>query len=377
MNNNLSEIVGHQAILDNLASSIVSDHLSHALLLHGKSGYGALPLGLRLAQMLTCTDRRDGHACSECSACHKSSQHIHPDIHFAFPAVSIAGQRRDKTTSVDFLKEWRSALSDNSYMTIGEWVQQIATQSARPDINVAECNQIFHQLTLQSFESSVKVQIIWMAEYLGNNGNRLLKLIEEPPEGTFIILICEDLDQVLGTIRSRCRTIAVPRVSSDSITTYLTSHLHLGDQQAQQIAQIAEGDVSYAISLSQIDNSELLNQSLSLLVSCHRRDVLAMKKWTEEFAKYNAQEQKAVLAYLLKLIREMLHGSIMGGHAMKLSEQEVNEIQKTGLQGLMNVSAAANLSDVLSDTLYMLSRNAHTKTLIYSMCLQIEEILTQ
>ena len=266
-------------------------------------------------------------------------------------------------------------LGSNPYMNISDWVNHIATSSAKADINVAECNQISHQLTLQSFEEGRKVQIIWMADHLGINGNRLLKLIEEPPANTFIILICDDPDMVLNTIKSRCRMINIPRIEEEAIKNHLIQAYHLDEERAGQIAFLSEGDFAEAMGYIEVDSGQLLQIALQLFQVTQHSDILGIRDWVEGFNDYNAQEQRGIISYLLKLLREMLHHIIIGYHAIRLGKEEIHLLEEQGVIQMMNVHKIEKISNILSESLYLLSRNANTKVLMYNSCLEIESVL--
>lgn len=363
-------------MINTLQQSIDQDQFSHAVLLEGSSGYGVLPIALYISSYLVCKRRSANGPCGQCSSCHKSFQYIHPDIHFAFPVVAKAGsEKRKDITSKNYMKEWRTALDINAYMSLSEWVQNIASTSAKPDINVAECNEIIRQLSLQSFEDGPKVQIIWMAEYLGNNGNRLLKLIEEPPADTFILLICDNAEFVLNTIKSRCRMIRIPRIDQESMRSYLLSHHQLSSTRVDEISFLSEGDVYVALSHLHHDEMPMLPIALSLFDLSKQNDAIAMRDWTDTFNGYNSQQQQSVLRYILQLLREILHSQWLGGDHLRLTSEEIKFIdQRPFLKGI-NTDQIKRINDVLSEALYLLERNVHVKTLMYNSCLQIESAL--
>ena len=368
-------LVGQEKLLQSIQLSIDDNQFSHATMLSGLSGYGGLSLALFISSYLVCRDRRHDGPCGQCSPCKKSFKFIHPDIHYAYPVVSTTSMERKNTTSVHFLKQWREALNQNPYMDMSEWTQKIVTTSAKPDINVAECNEIIRQLNLQSFEDGPKVQIIWMAEYLGNNGNRLLKLIEEPPQDTYILLICEDTQAVLNTVQSRCRLINIPRIDQKSVTHTLIDNYELSEERASQIAFLSEGDFGMALGLVGVDSTELLGIGLTLLTSCYRRDVIRMRDWVDAFLTFNSQEQKAILFYILKLLRELLHAEIIGKQALRFSKAEMDAINRTPLWDVMDVTQVEKISNIINESLFLLGRNAHVKTLMYNSCLEIESTL--
>ena len=230
----LSEVIGHQEAKDRLSELMTADRLPHAMMILGPEGSGGLALALAIAQNLVC-ERRFGKkaeegglfaapsmfgdlpaapqnteplsdACGECAACIKAAKFIHPDIHFTFPVVTVKGKtarRSVRTISTSGARPWRTI----PYMSAVDWLQQITDENKQGNITVNECHEIIRRITLKSYESTYKVQIIWMAEYLREAGNTLLKVIEEPPADTIFILVVENIEQVLNTIISRTQLV--------------------------------------------------------------------------------------------------------------------------------------------------------------------------
>ena len=199
------EVIGQPGVRHHLTEMVQQNRLSHALLFLGKEGVGALPLAMAFAQYLVCenvngkstnqaavslfadepaevTNPAFTDACGECSACRKASQLIHPDIHFSYPVVTKKTGEKPKST--DYIKEWREFFLQKPYGNVYDWLQFINAENKQGNISAEECNDIIRQLSLKSFESDYKLLVMWMPEYLGNEGNKLLKLIEEPPPNT-------------------------------------------------------------------------------------------------------------------------------------------------------------------------------------------------
>jgi DNA polymerase-3 subunit delta' len=176
------DIAGKESVKKNLTKAVDSGRIPHAQLFLGKEGSGALPMALAFASYIQCQNRTDGDSCGVCSHCIKSHKLIHPDIHFSFPVVKFGDKKRADTTSDDFLPKWREIIKTNPDMNTSDWLQHIDADNNLPNINVKECNDIMHKLNMMSFESDNKILIMWRPEYLHNEGNRLLKLIEEPTD---------------------------------------------------------------------------------------------------------------------------------------------------------------------------------------------------
>ena len=370
--------IGQEQILNSIYKSIDDDRFPHATLIEGGAGYGTLAIALEIAQYLVCSNRStDTGACGTCKSCGKASKFIHPDIHFAFPAVAVKDKKRGDITSLNFLKEWRAQLEETLYFDIDQWVAMIVKTSARPDMNVAECNQIIKNLNLQSFEGGAKVQIVWMAQYLGHNGNKLLKLIEEPPENTYIILINSIEGIIINTIRSRCQAMKLPRISDEVIEESLRTLLSLDAQRAGEIALIAEGDWIKATSQVEVHSGELLEMSLGYIEVAQSSNYLQMRSWVESMDQYDLMSKKAVLSYSLKLLKELMH--IRYGHTdlIKISNAELQRLQQSPVLSVLDVGIVGEISNIISDTQMYLDRNGNAKINLYNSCLRIESILSR
>ena len=369
-------IIGQKEILSELIKSIDDNRFAHATLIEGLPGYGTLAIALELAQYLVCKHLDQDNASSVISNSHsKASKFVHPDIHFTFPVVTIPGKERKSVTSVNFLKEWRTILSQSKYFTIDEWVSTIVKSTARPNINVTECNQIIQQLNLQSFEGGAKVQIIWMANYLGNNGNRLLKLIEEPPENTYIIMINSADGAVINTIRSRCRVVRLPRIADDDIEQALISLKGVTKTRAKEISYLAEGNWITAVEQIDVDNQQLFDISIEMLESAQSGDFIRMRSWTEQMDQLDLMSKKSVLNYGLKLLKEIMHIRYQHTDLIKIAPQELDRLQRSPIVALIDVNKIGTLSQILSETQINLDRNANSRILLYNSCLLIESIL--
>jgi len=198
-----SDIPGKQIEKKYLIDNVNEDRLAHAQLFLGRPGAGQLALALAFASYVLCRDRQPDDSCGRCAACLKSHKVIHPDMHFAFPVIKKDGKQRKDVTSNDFLIPWRKIIHGNPYLDMNTWLHSLNVDNAQANINVKECVEIVKKLSLKTFESDHKILIMWMPEYLRNEGNRLLKLIEEPPDETLIILVAERQEEILNTILSR------------------------------------------------------------------------------------------------------------------------------------------------------------------------------
>ncbi len=245
------EVIGHKAIKEQLIKSVFENRVSHAQLFLGPEGSGNFALALAYAQFISCTDRQLTDSCGVCSSCRKYNKLIHPDLHFSYPFFR-GGEKED---SMQDLEEWRDLVITNPYFDMEEWRSRLDAQNKQPNINKAECLNILHRLSLKAFESEFKTMIIWLPEYLKNEGNRLLKTLEEPSGKTLILLVANHQDQILNTILSRTQLVKIPALSNQDIQEYLMESKDLPEAQASRIAYLSEGNMQAALNFLKEEQS--------------------------------------------------------------------------------------------------------------------------
>src|SRR5882724_3516580 len=244
-------VIGHSDIQQSLVELVQHNRLSHALLFLGNEGSGALPLALAFAQYIVCDKVKEGRAdaCGICPACVKASRWVHPDIHFSYPV--IPRKSGDKPVSSDYSSEWREFMTQYPYGNAYDWLQFIGAENKQGNITAQECNDIIRKLNLKSFETEYKILVMWMPEYLGNEGNKLLKLIEEPPANTLFILVAENESLILPTILSRTQLVKIPALDTADIAQALAERANIQPELARQTASISEGNYREALQLLQ------------------------------------------------------------------------------------------------------------------------------
>ncbi len=361
------EITGQQTVKASLTAMVDANRLPHAMLLMGPPGCGKLALALALAQYLLCLNRTNGDACGSCSACIKASKYIHPDLHFSFPTVG------SKMTSRNFLTQWRSALAVNPYLDINQWLEAIGAENKQGNITKDECVQIIQKLSLKTFESANKILLMWRPEYLGNEGNRLLKMIEEPPEGTVFILVAEQPDKILNTILSRCQLTKIQRLTDGDIVEGLVAKGKTDEETARKISFMADGNFNEALKLvgHSVNDEALL--FLDWLRNCYKGNPGKLVSWVEEFAKIGREKQKHFLQYGLHFMREYLLLRMTGESKVRLQTKELQTAQRMiKVIGFEQLQAIVELFD---NCIYYVERNANPKALFLDVSIRLHYIL--
>lgn len=347
---------------------VTSDRLPHALLLLCAPGSGGLALALGLAQYLLC-ERAEGQAdaCGECKHCNKASKLIHPDLHFSFPTVGT------KVVSDNLLPQWRAALAANPYMEVNDWLQHIGAENKQGNINKDECLNIIRKLSLKSYESARKIMVLWLPEYLGNEGNRLLKVIEEPPENTVFILVSENQELILNTILSRCQLVKVNALSDEDVTSGLVAKFGIGEDQAAALAQLAAGNFNDALKMAGQDENDQAVRFLNWMRVCYKGTPKEIVGWVDEFAGLGRENQKHFLRYALHFWREFLILKTVGESGVRLRERE----KKTaiGMAKIIGLDQLEAIVGCIDECTFHVERNAHPKVLFLDTSIQIHHII--
>jgi len=370
----LEEIPGQKHLKDYFKKVISENRMPHALLLVGDEGFGPLAFANGIATLLQCSNPSDFIACGECSSCIKSMQYIHPDIHFSFPVVKLDKLKREDTTSKNFLPQWRTFLQNNIFGDLNDWLNHINASDKGANMNVTECNSIIKNLSLKTYEGKYKIQIIWYAELLGKEGNRLLKLIEEPTPESIIILTCNNRNAILNTIRSRCQIVNVPPIDDNSIGTYLENTFSINGDQANEIKYLATGNLRTANQIASRSQMNYSEDMLNWFRYAYKADPDELNQWVAHLAGMSKQDLKTFMRYTLHFLREYLLGMNMKETStLRLSNEEKNVILK--MQKIINRPKTELMSLLFSKNIGYIDRNLSIKIMIMNMTLEINEIL--
>ncbi|MBQ8223160.1 MAG: DNA polymerase III subunit delta' [Bacteroidales bacterium] len=243
-----SQIIGQEEVKKKLIQSVRESRVAHAQLFLGPEGSGSLALAIAYAQYINCTNRGENDSCGECPSCKKFNNLAHPDLHFIFPTTTNKSVKKEPESDL-FLTEWREfLLSNEAYAGLQDWYNTLEVENKQGAINVRDAATIMRKLNLKAYESEYKIAIIWMAEKLNvTAANKLLKLLEEPPEKTVFLLISENQEELLATVRSRTVLMKVPKLPSDVIQNALVKKCACDNEMAHNAAILANGNWNLAL----------------------------------------------------------------------------------------------------------------------------------
>lgn len=364
------DIPGRVHIKRYLTTLVRQDRVPHAQLITGQEGTGGLPIALALASYLLCTNRQEDDSCGHCAGCQKSHHLIHPDLHFSYPFFGA-----DKTAT-DEIKAWRKQIQDNPYLNYQDWFMALDGENKQGNINVEECKAIAKKLSLKSFESDKKILILWGAEFLGNEGNRLLKLIEEPEANTFIIILAEQTQRLLNTITSRCQLLALRPFEDEEISEFIgKKNPHLGEEEVRQITYACQGNLREALLLLQDEPGNLQELWFKWLGQAARGQTAQILELNDQISALGREKAKQWLRVGLIFWRAVLVGRYkLPGSELADSKQTVAAEK---LQYLVNNQNIFALIELFNGLFEAVERNANLRILLCDTYLEVKNLLRQ
>jgi DNA polymerase-3 subunit delta' len=373
---NFSEILGHEHLKNHLVKSTDNGRISHAQLFVGKEGSGVLPMAIAYAQYILCSTSEDKEACAV-----KCSKLQHPDLHFAFP-VSTNETIKSKPVSNLFLQDWRTFITQNPYRNLFEWLQSIGIENKQGQIGVDEADEIVKALKLKSYEGGYKVMIIWMAEKMNTSAaNKLLKLLEEPPKKTVFILVAENEEQLITTIKSRCQTLHFPLLSEADIIKGLVEREGTDAPIAKNIAHQADGNYNKALHLLHNDNAD--EQFEQWFITWVRAAFKAKGNaaviqnligWSETIAKTGRETQKRFLNYCLQFFRQAMLVNY-GTEELVFLEPKTAGFNLENFAPFVHSSNIIEITNELNDAMYHIERNGNAKIILLDLSIKLTRLL--
>jgi DNA polymerase-3 subunit delta' len=363
------DIVGQEEIKQRLIKSVQTGRISHTQLFLGPEGCGTLALAVAYTQFINCLQPTETDSCGQCVSCIKIQKLIHPDIHFTFPTIT---NTEKKKLSNEFIEEWRSTFTQNPYISELQWLLQLDEEGKKQgNITAEECRDIIRKLSLKSYEAKFKTVIIWLPEYLRLEGNILLKLLEEPPEKTLIILVAQDADKVIATILSRAQTLKIPRLKDEEIAEVLIRQAGVDAAEAETIARVSEGNLALANSLAGAGRSDYHDLFVEWMRACYGRKVDAMNLAIEKIIGTGREFIKSFTGYSLHMLRAVFLYQNADHQLIKLSEQERQFIVKFSIA--FNNDNIEHITKALNQSTFHLERNADLRITFLNLSLYIAQ----
>ena len=372
------DIIGNTELKTQLINSVENNRLSHSQLFLGKSGGPKLAIAIAFAQYINCTNKTTLDSCGECQSCMKHNKLIHPDLHLVFPVLSINGIK--KAVSDNFTKEWRQEVLNNPYLNLHNWFDIFSSENKTGKtgyIYTQESDNLHKKLSLKHYESEYRVVIIWIPEKMQTiTSNKLLKLLEEPPQKTIFLLVSENSELLLNTILSRLQILKIKNYSSKEKTEILQNKFpEKGVIKLEKSLIYSDGNLGDAIHVleSDIITDDNFDDFQIWMRLCYSANIQEIVKWVNERTKKGRRNQSVFLKYSLKMVRNCLIIHFSDPNTLNITENEKKFLSK--FHPFIHEGNISEISEKMEESIKNIERNANSKIIFYELSLQLMILL--
>lgn len=376
-----SEVIGQEEVWNRLMQMAEEERVPHALLFCGPKGCGKMAVALAFACYLM-GEREQMEDNGNLTAEQRRNQTMlskweHPDLHFTYPTIKSAKMSSEhQPVSDDYAKEWRELLSKGPYFQINDWTKMMDDSNKQAIITGAESDDLSRKLNFKSVMGGAKVSLIWLPERMNlTSANKILKLLEEPPSNTFFIMVSEEPELLLETIRSRTQRIDFKKIEDDKVEEALIKRRGLEANVAHRIARIAHGN--WEAALEELDagneNRQYLDMFIMLMRLAYMRNIHDLKKWSEVIATFGREKQKRMLDYFTHMLRESFMYNFQDQKLIYMTQDE--EDFAKNFARFINEANIIDIFNLFDESKKFISQNANAKIIFFDMALKIIVLL--
>lgn len=370
-----SDVIGQEQVKDRLRTLADQQRVPHAMLFCGPTGCGKMATALAFASYLLGERDADSPESRRTETMLKKWEH--PDLHFSYPTIKAQKMSSDhQPTSLDFIREWREMITRSPYFTMEEWMNAMGAEKQQAIITGAESDDLARALSLKSSQGGYKISVIWLPERMNQtSANKLLKLLEEPPRQTVFIMVSEQPEQLLDTIRSRTQRVDFKKISHGEMEQALISRRKVDEKTARRITRIANGNWDKALGELNVgnENLEFLEMFKSLMRLSYMRKVNELKKWSEIASGYGREKQKRMLQYFSHMIRENFIYNFHESGISYMTQEEENFSKN--FARFINEANVVEISMLLDKAIRDISQNANGKIVFFDLTLKMIVLL--
>lgn len=376
-----SRILGQDHLKSHLTRSASLGRIPHAQLFTGPEGSGTLALAIAYAQYILCQNAGGENAGGNAACNLKFEGLSHPDLHFIYPTVTTEDVK-SKPKSIDFIAEWRSFLAENPYGSLFDWYRTLGVNNKQGEIRVDDAQEILKSLALKSYEGGYKITIIWMAEKMNiAASNKLLKLLEEPSDKTLFLLIAENEEDLIQTIRSRCQVLQFNALSEKTIADALVERENIDPREALKIAHQAQGNYNKALQLLQQDGEDSYFEKwfvdwvrAAFRAKGNAAAIQDLIRWSEQIAALGRETQKKFLLFCTDMFRQALLLNYQTTSLVYL-EPKVEKFKLENFAPFVNGNNIHDIFKELSDALYHIERNGNAKIILTDLSIRLTRLI--
>lgn len=376
-----SEILGQEHIKSHLANTAKMGRIPHAQLFVGSEGSGTLAVAIAYAQYILCGNINSENTIQNTSCNLKVNSLMHPDLHFIYPTVSTEDVKT-KPKSIDFVADWRQFVLQNPYGSLFDWYRLLGVKNKQGEIRVDDAQEILKTLALKSYEGGYKIMIIWMADKLNiAASNKILKILEEPTNKTLFILISENEEDIIQTIRSRCQVLHFNRIGEKTIADFLVKNHQIELKSALKIAHQAQGNFNKVLQLLKTDNEDVVFEKwfVDWVRAAYRANgraevILDLIAWSDQIAALGRETQKKFLLFCIDMFRQAL---LLNYQILNLVyfEPTVEKFKLENLAPFVNGNNINKIFQELSDAIFHIERNGNAKIILTDLSMKLTRLI--
>jgi DNA polymerase-3 subunit delta' len=375
-----SQILGQEFHKKHLTQSADLGRIPHAQLFVGPEGSGTLPMAIAYAQYVLCGNTMSENN-GENSSCNlKFEKFSHPDLHFVYPTTTTEAVKKSPR-SIDFIAKWHAFLTENPYGSLMDWYNELEVENKQGQIRVDDAQEIVRALSLKAYEGGYKIMIVWMADKMNiEASNKLLKLLEEPPEKTIFILITESEEALIQTIRSRCQVLHFNALPHAVVVKALVDKQNMPLAEATKIAHQAQGNYNKALQLinNEQDDYPFEKWFITWVRAAYKakKDVTVLHDlmaWSDEIAGLGREAQKAFLHYCIEMFRQALLLNYSSPDLVYIMPKEAN-FKLENFAPFVHGNNIDIIFKELSDAIYHIERNGNAKIILTDLSIKLTRL---
>jgi DNA polymerase-3 subunit delta' len=369
-----SQIVGLEDIKEHLIASVKNNHVAHAQMFLGKEGSANFALARAYSTYVNCENPSEVDSCGECPSCNSMANLVHPDLHFLYPDISAGTGKKKEGHKAETLKEIRKGLVENPYLTLKKWGETIKSESKPIMIGVEEGRNMIKDMSLKSFGGNYRIVFVWLPELMNTPcANAILKILEEPPAKTLFLLMSNDIEKNLVTIRSRCQIVKVRAFKDEELLRLLKLDYQLDEEKLAEVVHLSDGSVSRARYLLEHSQNEHLDLFRDWLRFCFKQAFADVALQSELFQTLSKAHQKGFFRFGDQVLREVL---VTQANQPALSRTPAGlKDFVTGLAKVLTIDKISEINKLFDESVYHVDRNANARIVFMDTSFKVARIL--
>ena len=360
-----SEVIGQEEMAQRLRSLADAESLPHAMMLCGPDGCGKMAMAIALATYLLNKGTFQVRGIS------------HPDLHFTYPTIKLKKWSSEyKPVSNDFIEPWRELLQNGAYFSLAQWLEAMGAENQQAIITVGEAGELLKRMMMKANQGGWKVSIIWLPEKMNLEcANKMLKLIEEPPQHTIFIMVCREPDELLDTIRSRVQRFDMKRIKTEDIATALIEKRGLQPEDANRVARLSGGNWLKALEElnAASENKLFFDYFVTLMRQAYMKDLRELKRWSESVATMGREQQKSLLEYFMRMAREAFIYNFHNDELTYMTTDEEQFCKK--FARFVHEGNIIGFQQLYQRALRDIGQNANAKMVFFDITMQVAVLL--